>query len=79
MHNSLSPSDARNGPVHQQWTTVFRDGVDPVAQGTWSSSKDDSSWRAGFRRYGASKLCQVMMMYFQTLRDPIARVLSANS
>ena len=25
--------------------------------------KEDPSWCSGFRRYGASKLCQLMMLY----------------
>ena len=33
-----------------------------VARGTWSSSAEDPSYNRGFRRYGASKFCQVMMM-----------------
>lgn len=37
-----------------------------VASGTWSMTKDEPSWHAGFRRYAASKLCMVMMMYVKT-------------
>lgn len=38
-------------------------GVEAVAKGSWSSAKEDPSFRGGFRRYGASKLCLIMMMY----------------
>ena len=37
-------------------------GFEAVARGTWSSAKEDASFRGGFRRYGAAKLCAVMMM-----------------
>ncbi|RYP42553.1 hypothetical protein DL768_010325 [Monosporascus sp. mg162] len=48
----------------EKWKTIFPDAddIDPIAKGTWSTVKDDPSWRSGFRRYGASKLCLVMMM-----------------
>ncbi|KUI59676.1 Short-chain dehydrogenase TIC 32, chloroplastic [Cytospora mali] len=37
-------------------------GSEPVAKGTWSSSKEDPSFHSGFRRYGASKFCQALMI-----------------
>lgn len=41
----------------------MRDGSSgEVAKGTWSSSAEDPSYNGGFRRYGASKFCQAMMM-----------------
>lgn len=41
----------------------MRDGrSEAVARGTWSPSADDPSYHGGFRRYGASKFCQAMMM-----------------
>ncbi|KAI1087035.1 putative short-chain dehydrogenase [Rostrohypoxylon terebratum] len=45
-----------------KWKVIFRDGIEPVAKGTWSTTKDDPSWCAGFRRYAASKLCELMMI-----------------
>lgn len=46
---------------------MFSDGLtEHVARGTWSTTKDDPSWHAGFRRYAASKLCTMMMMYAET-------------
>lgn len=42
----------------------LRDGSsEAVARSTWSLSADDPSYNGGFRRYGASKFCQVMMMW----------------
>lgn len=44
-----------------KWKMLFVD-TDSVAKGTWSPPTDDGAMQAGFRRYGASKLCQIMMM-----------------
>lgn len=47
-----------------QFKTIIADDLEMLATGTWSSNKDDkTSWAAGYRRYGASKLCAVAMMY----------------
>ncbi|KAI1778633.1 NAD(P)-binding protein [Hypoxylon cercidicola] len=59
---SYDPNDKRNGPIPEQWKTIFQDGTEPIARGTWSANSKDPSWRTGFRRYGASKLCLVMMI-----------------
>lgn len=46
-----------------RWTEFMRDGSsEAVARGTWSTSEEDPSYHGGFRRYGASKFCQAMMM-----------------
>lgn len=46
-----------------QWMEFMRDGSsESVARGTWSTSEEDPSYNGGFRRYGASKFCQAMMM-----------------
>ncbi|KAK8043457.1 Short-chain dehydrogenase TIC 32- chloroplastic [Apiospora rasikravindrae] len=45
-----------------KWKMIFQDSIEPVAKGTWSTSEDDPSWCAGFRRYGASKMCEIMMI-----------------
>lgn len=46
-----------------RWMEFMRDGSsEAVARGTWSTSKEDPSYNGGFRRYGASKFCQAMMM-----------------
>ncbi|KAK8008210.1 hypothetical protein PG991_010761 [Apiospora marii] len=45
-----------------KWKVIIQDGTEAVAKGTWSTTKDDPSWCAGFRRYGAAKLCELMMM-----------------
>lgn len=34
-----------------------------IAKGTWSTAKEDSTFRSGFRRYGAAKLFMIMMMH----------------
>ena len=48
--------------IGDQWKTIFHD-AESLAKGTWSSTKDFPSMEGGFRRYGAGKLCEVMMMY----------------
>lgn len=46
-----------------RWMEFMRDGSsEAVARGTWSTSEEDPSYNGGFRRYGASKFCQAMMM-----------------
>ncbi|KAI1390089.1 putative short-chain dehydrogenase [Hypoxylon trugodes] len=66
---SHDPYDKRNESTgvftEERYKTVVTDqaGFDAIAKGTWSSAKEDPSWRSGFRRYGASKLFLVMMVY----------------
>ncbi|KAF4512434.1 hypothetical protein G6O67_001574 [Ophiocordyceps sinensis] len=45
-----------------KWPTLFPD-VDALAKGRWSTPEDEASWHSGFRRYGASKLCAVMLVH----------------
>lgn len=46
-----------------RWQEFMRDGSsESVARGTWSTSEENPSYAGGFRRYGASKFCQAMMM-----------------
>lgn len=46
-----------------RWREFMRGGSsESVARGTWSTSEEDPSYNGGFRRYGASKFCQAMMM-----------------
>ncbi|KHN93995.1 NAD(P)-binding domain protein [Metarhizium album ARSEF 1941] len=67
---SHDPSDPRNArgkafkeARYKQIIGSGESSVDAIAKGTWSSAKEDPSFRSGFRRYGASKLCLVMMLY----------------
>lgn len=46
----------------EKWKTILHDSTDPIAKGTWSSFKEYPSWESGMRRYGASKLCLIMMI-----------------
>ncbi|KAJ4396063.1 hypothetical protein N0V93_000280 [Gnomoniopsis smithogilvyi] len=46
-----------------RWMTFMpEDNCDHIAYGTWSTAEADPSFHCGFRRYGASKFCQVMMI-----------------
>ncbi|KAK0714176.1 putative short-chain dehydrogenase [Lasiosphaeria miniovina] len=44
-----------------KWRTMIHD-TESIARGTWSTAKEDPSQLSGLRRYGASKLCQIMMI-----------------
>lgn len=63
-----STQDKRNHAgaqyVEDKWRTIFNieTGTDPIAKGTWSTTEEDPSYKGGYRRYGAAKLCQAMMM-----------------
>ncbi|EED23459.1 short-chain dehydrogenase, putative [Talaromyces stipitatus ATCC 10500] len=46
----------------EKWRTMLHESTDPIAYGTWSSFKEDQSYASGMRRYGASKLCAIMMI-----------------
>lgn len=62
-HNSKSKSSF-GAP---RWMEFMPGGSsEAVARGTWSTSEEDPTFNAGFRRYGASKFCQAMMMYVST-------------
>jgi len=45
-----------------QWKTMFHD-TESLAKGTWSPPEDSPTVASGMRRYGAGKLCEVMMMH----------------
>ncbi|CAN8101873.1 unnamed protein product [Discula destructiva] len=65
---SHNPQDRRNlgkGAFSEsRYRQFITDDLEPIAKGTWSANKDDTTnWAAGYRRYGASKLCGVMMIH----------------
>ncbi|CAG9953745.1 unnamed protein product [Clonostachys rosea f. rosea IK726] len=63
VHDTESNHNAVGGQYRDpKWRKIFHDSTDPLARGTWSTNEDDSSFRSGYRRYGAAKLCQVMMI-----------------
>ncbi|KID94724.1 NAD(P)-binding domain protein, partial [Metarhizium majus ARSEF 297] len=75
------PSDKRNDRSkafegkYKQLMGTDEAGVEAVAKGTWGSAKEDASFRSGLRRYGASKLCLLMMMFeLQRRADADARL-----
>ncbi|KID72293.1 Short-chain dehydrogenase TIC 32 [Metarhizium brunneum] len=78
MHD---PSDKRNDRSkafegkYKQIIGSDEASVEAVAKGTWGSAKEDPSFRSGLRRYGASKLCLLMMMFeLQRRADADARL-----
>lgn len=64
-HNPDDRHNTLNGAFKEEkYKTFISDDLEPIAEGTWSANKDDSSgWAAGYRRYGASKLCGVTMIH----------------
>ncbi|KAK5635099.1 hypothetical protein RRF57_010813 [Xylaria bambusicola] len=49
----------------EKWNLIFREPVsaEPLARGKWSTPDDEpGSGNTGYRRYGASKLCEIMFM-----------------
>lgn len=62
-----SSDDERNkkgGPDYyseEKWKTLFTT-TQALADGSYSPPDSDPKGRAGMRRYGAAKLCEVMMM-----------------
>ncbi|KAI1770958.1 putative short-chain dehydrogenase [Hypoxylon cercidicola] len=44
-----------------KYKTVISESLEPIAKGTWSANENDNTaWAAGYRRYGASKLCSLV-------------------
>jgi hypothetical protein len=51
--------------VEEKWKAIFQEPVEiePLARGKWSvPTEEDQSGDNGYRRYGASKLCEIMFM-----------------
>jgi hypothetical protein len=48
----------------EEWTTFFKDddSFDAIARGTWATNASARPDIAGGRRYGAAKICAVMMI-----------------
>ena len=48
----------------EAWKTFFKDddAIDAIARGTWATNATSTPYLAGGRRYGASKMCAVMMI-----------------
>ncbi|KAF2964590.1 hypothetical protein GQX73_g8972 [Xylaria multiplex] len=79
---SHDPHDKRNESTgafdDEKYKTVVHDQstIDGIAHGSWSSAKEDSSWKNGYRRYGAAKLFSIMMIYelqSRMDRDPVLK------
>ncbi|TVY48341.1 Protochlorophyllide reductase C-like protein [Lachnellula occidentalis] len=71
VHDPLDKANKASGAFEEdQWKEIFADAssetVESVAKGTWSTSHEDPSkdprGLSGVRRYGAAKLCIIMMI-----------------
>lgn len=61
-HDPFNPK-GKGSYGEARFREFMRDGSsEAMARGTWSPSAEDPSFNGGFRRYGASKFCQAMMM-----------------
>jgi hypothetical protein len=60
-----SINDPRNNvggsSLYKGYNSLFP-GPDELAKGKWSRPDTGGGWLTGYRRYGASKLCAVMLM-----------------
>ncbi|KAI1438098.1 putative short-chain dehydrogenase [Xylaria sp. CBS 124048] len=77
---SHDPHDKRNAVTgafkQDKYKTIVQNQstIDDIARGTWSSAREDPSWKSGYRRFGASKLFSIMMIYelqSRLDRDPV--------
>lgn len=57
------PQNETGGNIPYKGYASLYPGAGPLAKGEWETPQDDPSWYSGFRRYGASKLCAVMLQY----------------
>ncbi|KAK2042905.1 putative short-chain dehydrogenase [Colletotrichum somersetense] len=63
VHDPSRPGISAHIYPTEKWKTFLHDGTfDSIAKGTWSSAADDHTFRSGFRRYGAAKMCVAMMV-----------------
>jgi hypothetical protein len=49
----------------EKYNLIFKEPLDtePLARGRWSTAAEDpGNKNTGYRRYGASKLCEIMFM-----------------
>ncbi|KAI1774972.1 putative short-chain dehydrogenase [Hypoxylon cercidicola] len=71
--SSWAQKHVPSGHSHNVMIGSFQDGryktmvdqdLEPLAKGTWSPNVDgEPAWEAGYRRYGASKMCGVSMIH----------------
>lgn len=61
-----SPYNAKNKASfgNGKWHPFIKDDTtEHIAKGSYSTTKEDPSTQGGYRRYAASKFCEVMMVY----------------
>jgi len=50
------------GAFGGKWSGPLLTDTYPLARGQWSTPTDDPHFHSGYRRYAASKLCEVTFM-----------------
>lgn len=85
-HDPEDPRNAAGGAFNApQYKTFVSDAASfhAIARGEWSPASEDTSFRGGFRRYGAAKLFLIMMQHELQARleadDPGATALSGHN
>lgn len=82
---SHDPTDPKNdvanvkGSMKDYQSGLLNNNLEAVAKGKWSTPAEDPTYHAGYRRYGATKLCEMMFMYELAARmgaDPNLRNIS---
>lgn len=60
----ISPHNlkCRLGFHDDKWKPFIHSSTERFARGTWRASKDDPTHYCGFRRYGVSNFCLVLMV-----------------
>ncbi|KAH7005573.1 hypothetical protein EDB82DRAFT_472274 [Fusarium venenatum] len=62
-HDIDDPRNNLGGSACYEGYDSLFPGPDELAKGKWSRPDTGGGWLTGFRRYGASKLCAVMLMH----------------
>ncbi|KAF4456820.1 hypothetical protein F53441_1117 [Fusarium austroafricanum] len=61
-HDVNDPRNNINYKCYEGYDSIFP-GLEELAKGKWSRPGSGGGWLAGYRRYGASKLCAVLFMH----------------
>ncbi|CAJ2508296.1 Uu.00g094820.m01.CDS01 [Anthostomella pinea] len=49
---------------YERYKTMIAEDLEPLAKGLWSpNNNNEEAWAAGYRRYGASKMCGIAMIH----------------
>ncbi|VUC26655.1 unnamed protein product [Clonostachys rosea] len=66
-HDIDDKRNTNGGEPYKGWDSLYP-GAEELAKGGWSKPDSGGGWYTGYRRYGASKLCAVMLMHELAVR-----------